>query len=260
LDARWGQSNTHHLFDELLRQGIPVPERPLHSFLAALARAPASDACSDGPALAIDLFRRMNRGAGPQVFLPTPYTYNIFMDYCCQARRLDLTLAAFRRLLRTGIGASVVAFSSLLRGLCDTKRTEEAMDVLHYRMPKLGCVPDVFSYTIVLKGLCDNGRSQRALEILCTMGKGGACLPNAVAYNTVIYGFFKAGEAAKACDLFHDMVQQGIPPSVATYTTIIDALCKARAMDKAEVILQHMIDSGVLPNHMTYHSLIHGYF
>jgi hypothetical protein len=94
LSGTFSPGDAHHLFDELLRQGIPVPERPLHSFLAALARAPASDACSDGPALAIDLFRRMNRGAGPQVFLPTPYTYNIFMDYCCRARRLDLTLAA----------------------------------------------------------------------------------------------------------------------------------------------------------------------
>jgi pentatricopeptide repeat protein len=169
--------DAHHLFDELLHQGTPVPERPLDGFLAVLARAPASDACSDGPALAIDLFCRMNRGAGPQVFRPTRYTYDIFMDCCCRTRRLDLTLAAFGRLPRTGIGVNVVAFSSLPRGLCHAKRTEEAMCVLLNRMPKLGCVPDVFSYTIVLKGLCGNGRSQRALEILCTMGKGGACLP-----------------------------------------------------------------------------------
>ncbi|GJN32989.1 hypothetical protein PR202_gb21541 [Eleusine coracana subsp. coracana] len=108
----------------------------------------------------------MIQGAGPRVFSPTSYTYDILMHCCCRVRRLDLTLAAFGCLLRTGMGANVFAFSSLLRGLCDAKRTEEAMDVLLHRMPKLGCVPDVVSYIILLKGFCDSGRSQHALEIL----------------------------------------------------------------------------------------------
>jgi pentatricopeptide repeat protein len=212
--------DTHYLFDELLCQGTSVPVCPQNGFLAVLARALASDACSDGPPLAIDLFCHMNRGADLQVFLPTPYTYDIFMGCCCRACSLDLMLAAFGRFLMIDMGTNdVIAFSSLLRGLCDVKRKEEAKDELLYRMSKLGCVLDVFSCTIVLKGLCGNGRSLRALEILWTEGTGGACLQNVVAYNTLICSFFKEGEAAKACDLFHEMVQQGIPPSVATYST-----------------------------------------
>uniref|UniRef100_M8D6L3 Uncharacterized protein n=1 Tax=Aegilops tauschii TaxID=37682 RepID=M8D6L3_AEGTA len=52
--------DAHHLFDELLRQAIPVLGRSLNGFLAALARAPDSFACSDGPALALAVFNRVS--------------------------------------------------------------------------------------------------------------------------------------------------------------------------------------------------------
>jgi pentatricopeptide repeat protein len=105
-------------------------------------------------------------------------------------------------------------------------------------MPKLSCVPNVVSYLILLKGFCDDRRCQRALDLLRMMAeKGGGFSPDIVAYTTVIHGFFKEDEIAKACDLFHEMVQQGIRPDVVTYKCIIDALCKVRAMDKAEEIL-----------------------
>jgi pentatricopeptide repeat protein len=121
--------------------------------------------------------------------------------------------------------ASVISFNYLFKGLCNTKRTDEAMDVLLHKMPKLGCVPHVISYLIRLKGFCDDRRCQRALDLLRMMAeKGGGFSPDVVAYNTVIHGFFKEGEIAKACDLFHEMVQQEIRPDVATYNSIIDAV------------------------------------
>ncbi|KAI4979648.1 hypothetical protein ZWY2020_016401 [Hordeum vulgare] len=51
----------HQLFDEMLRQPVPVSARALNGLFVALARAPPSTACTDGPALAIDLFNCMAR-------------------------------------------------------------------------------------------------------------------------------------------------------------------------------------------------------
>jgi pentatricopeptide repeat protein len=108
-------------------------------------------------------------------------------------------------------------------------------------MSELGCVPNVISYNIVLKRLCEDRRSQQALDLLLTLAReGGGCSPDVVSYSTVIHGFFREGEIGKACNLFHEMVQQGVVPSVATYNSVIDALCKAKAMDKAELILRQM--------------------
>ena len=75
----------------------------------------------------------------------------------------------------------------------------------------------------------------------------------------VMDGLFKEGEVSKACDLFHEMIQQGVVPTVGTYNSVIDALCKARAMDKAEVVLRSMVHNGAQPDAVTYNSLIQGY-
>ncbi|VAH13322.1 unnamed protein product [Triticum turgidum subsp. durum] len=254
--------DAHKLFDELLGQATPVPERSLNGFLAALARAPASGACiRDGPALAVALFNRVCREeAGAQVAALTVCTYNILMDCCCRARRPDLGLALFGCFLRKGLKTDQTGANTFLKCLCYAKRTDEAVNVLLHRMSELGCVPNAVSYNTVLKGLCDNSMSQRALDLLqMVAGKGGGCFPDVVAYSTVIHGFFKEGETGKACSLFHEMMQQGIVPSVVTYNSIIDALCKVREVDKAELVLRQMVAKGAQPDTVTYNCMINGY-
>ncbi|CAD6253393.1 unnamed protein product [Miscanthus lutarioriparius] len=260
LSGTFRPEEAHHLFDELLRQANPVPERALNGFLSALARAPSSAACRDGPALAVALFNRASRADGPQVLSPTVCTYGILMDCCTRAHHPEQTLAFFGQVLKTGLGVNTIMITNLLKGLCEAKRTYEALDILLHRMPELGCVPDVFSYCILLKSLCNNGKSGQAYELLRMMAeRKAACSPDVVAYNTVIDGFFKEGDVAKACDLFNEMVQRGISPNLATYNSVVHALCKARAVDKAEAILRQMVDKGVLPNNRTYNNLIYGY-
>ena len=69
------EADAHHLFDELLHQSARVPERALNGFLAALARAPLSSGCGNGPALVVALFNRMSRdSAARRVLPPTVHT------------------------------------------------------------------------------------------------------------------------------------------------------------------------------------------
>uniref|UniRef100_A0A8I6WEX4 Pentatricopeptide repeat-containing protein n=1 Tax=Hordeum vulgare subsp. vulgare TaxID=112509 RepID=A0A8I6WEX4_HORVV len=128
------------------------------------------------------------------------------MDSCCRARRPDLGLAFFGRFrfMRTGLKADQIVANSLLKCLCHSKLTDEAVNVLLHRMSEFGCVPDAISYSIILKSLCDDSRSQQALYLLEMVRKGDACSLDVVAYSTVIDGFFKV---SKACNLFHEMMQ-----------------------------------------------------
>jgi pentatricopeptide repeat protein len=207
--------DAHHLFDALLSQANPVPVRFLNAFLAALARAPAG---REGPTLAVDLFNRvLLEEGGLQVAPLSVHTYGILMDCCCRARRPDLGLAIFRRLLRTGLKTDQITANTFLKCLCYTEQTDEAVNMLLHRMPDLGCVPDAFSYSFVLKGLCDNSRSQQALDLLQMVVKEeGACSLDVVVYNTVIHGLCNEGGVSKACNLFHGMMQQGVVPDAVT--------------------------------------------
>ncbi|KAF6982343.1 hypothetical protein CFC21_000745 [Triticum aestivum] len=204
--------HVHHLFDKLLRQATPVPERSLNGFLAALAHAPDSSACKDGPALVLAIFNRVSREeAGLRVATPAICTYCILMDCCCRARRRDLGLAFFGRLVRTGLKTNQIAANNLLKCLCHAKRTDEAVSVLLHRMSDLGCAPNCILYNTVLKSLCEDSRSQQALDLLQMMAKeGGVCSPSLVKYNTVIHGFFKEGQVSKACNLYHEMMSKGL--------------------------------------------------
>ncbi|KAK1632995.1 hypothetical protein QYE76_007310 [Lolium multiflorum] len=252
--------HAHDLFDELLHQDTPVPARALSGFLAALARAPASTACSDGLSLAFALFNRMPRGDGAPVPPPTVHTYGILLDCCYRARQPDLALTIFGRFLRAGLKANIVIVGILLKVLCRAKRTDEAADVLLHRMPHLGCVPDAISYNTVIKGLCDDSRSQHALELLRMMAKQEAsCSPDVVSYTTVIHGFLKEGKFSAASNLFHEMVQQGVVPNVVTYSSMIDALCKRGRSREARQILDCAILKGLKPDIVAYSTMLHGY-
>ena len=92
--------------------------------------------------------------------------YSILISCLCRMGRLEHGFAAFGLILKTGWRVDVVVINQLLKGLCDAKRVDEAMDVLLLLMPKVGCTPSVVSYSVVLKGLCDGKRAEEALELL----------------------------------------------------------------------------------------------
>ncbi|KAK1601236.1 hypothetical protein QYE76_016764 [Lolium multiflorum] len=249
--------DAHDMFDDLLLQATPVPERALTSFLAAVARA---QACSDGLSLVVALFNRMPRCDGTPVAPPTVHTYGILLDSCCRARQPDLALAFFGRFLRVGLKANNIIVNTLLKVLCHAKRTDEAVDVLLHRMPHLGCVPDAISYTTVIKGLCDDSRSQHALDLLRMMAKQeAACSPDVVSYNTVIHGLLKEGKFSTTSNLFNEMVQQGVVPDAVTYSSIIGALCKRGRSREARQILDCGILKGLKPDIVAYTTMLHGY-
>jgi pentatricopeptide repeat protein len=235
-----------------------VPARFLNAFLTALGRAPTG---REGPALAVALFNRVHREEGGLQVAPLSLrTYNILMDCCCRARRPDLGLAIFGRLLRMGLKANQITANTFLKCLCYAKQTDKAVNTLLHRMSDLGCAPDAFSYSFVLKGLCDNGRSQQALDLLQMLAKqGGACSLNVVVYNTVIHGLCNEGQVSKACNLFHEMVQRQVVPNAVTYSMIIQGLLKEGEVSKAELVIQQMADEGVQPDKVAYYSMIHGY-
>jgi len=119
--------------------------------------------------------------------------------------------AVFGLILKMGWRVNEIAINQLLKGLCDAKRVDEAMDILLRRMPEFGCTPNVVTYNTLLKGFYNEKRAQEALELLHMMAAdgGGSCPPDVVAYSTVINGFFREGQVDTAYGLFHEMLDWG---------------------------------------------------
>ncbi|KAG8044070.1 hypothetical protein GUJ93_ZPchr0109g40562 [Zizania palustris] len=245
LSGTLGPDDARHLFDEVLR-GCDLANAP-NALLSALARAPPSAACSDGPGLAVELFKRMDRCASPQA-APTVYTYNILIDCYRRAHRPDLGLATFGRLLRSGLGLNVVAYNTVIDGFFKKGKVDKAYDLFR-EMEKHGISPNVVTYSLTIHGLCKSNAMDKAFDLFCEMKKQGIS-PDVVTYNSTIDGLCKSKAMDKAYDLFCEMEKQGISPDVVTYTSTIDGFCKSKAMDKAEKVLQQMLDAGVQPDNM----------
>ncbi|KAG8100926.1 hypothetical protein GUJ93_ZPchr0165g33617 [Zizania palustris] len=163
----------------------------------------------------------MDRCASP-LAAPTGSTYNILIDCYRRAHRLDLGLAIFGRLLKTGLGQNVVAYNTIIDGFFKEGEVDKAYDLF---------------------------REMKKTRHFTRCGHLYLNHPWAV----------QSKAMDKAYDLFHEMKKQGISPDVVTYNSTIDGLCKSKAMDKAEMVLQQMLDAGVQPVNITYNSLINGY-
>ena len=93
-----------------------------------------------------------------------------------------------------------------------------------------------------------NARARRGLE---------RQLPDTITYNSLIYAC--ADDDVKAMGLYHDMVSNGINPTVRTYVALIVALSRSKRGSKvteAEKIFKAAIDDGVTPNEFLFTALM----
>ena len=196
-----GLDDALELFDELLHHATPSSVIAVNKLLTAISGARGRGSSSE---LVPSLFNRMARACSSKV-APYLHTYNILINCFRRMGRLELGIAAFGLILKTGwrvdgIRVDGIVINQLLKGLCDSKCASEAMDIMLRRMPEFGCTPNVVSYNVILKGLCEEKRAEEALQLLHMMSDDGCgnCPPNVVSYTIVINGFFRDGQVDRA--------------------------------------------------------------
>ena len=88
-----------------------------------------------------------------------------------------------------------------------------------------GFKPDVVAYTSIIKGLCDAGSVEEAFkffnEMLC---QGPESQPDIVTYNILINALCNQGSVSQAIDLLNRMLDHGCNPSKGTCNIFLRAL------------------------------------
>jgi pentatricopeptide repeat protein len=272
--------DAHKLFDELLGQATPLPERSLNGLLAALARAPASDACRDGPALAISLFNRVSRAEAvrPQVAPFTDRTYSIVVECCCLARRLDLALAFFGRFLRkalspyeviadtlrrclpislpSAVWSPIAAFSAATErvraGKLSPKDAHHLFDAL---LRQDNPVPARFlNAFLTALGRAPTGREGPALAVALFnrvhREEGGLQVAplSLHTYNILMDCCCRAPRPDLGLAFFGRLLGMGLKADQITANTFLKCLCYAKQIDEAvNTLLHRMFDLGCAP-------------
>ncbi len=107
----------------------------------------------EGAVLALALLEEM-RGKGLR---PDTTTYNILVDVCCKAGRLDAARGLLPTMKAERRGPDRLTFNSLAHGYLRARRFEEAWAVLE-EMQQAGCRPDAYTHRLGLKALAALGR------------------------------------------------------------------------------------------------------
>lgn len=197
---------------------------------------------------------------------------NAVMEACVHCGDVDAALKIFEEMLKPeSCGVDSVTYGTLLKGLGDARRIDEAFQVLEsvekgtaMGNPKLSAVM-IFG---LLNALIEAGDLRRANGLLARYGyvlhEGGR--PSILMYNLLMKGYINSGLPQAALNVHEEMSHQGLDPDRLTYNTLIFACTKTGNLDAAMCFFEEMKEKGemngyevILPDAVTYTTLLKGF-
>ncbi|XP_027342364.1 pentatricopeptide repeat-containing protein At3g61520, mitochondrial-like [Abrus precatorius] len=194
---------------------------------------------------------------------PSVVTFGILVNHLCKARRIDEALEVFDKFRgkgernKVGVEVDVVLFDTLIDGLCNVGREEHGLSLLQEMKTENKIRPNSFTYNCLIHGFCRAGNIDKACELFSQMIEEGV-QPNVVTLNTLVHGLCKHGRVQGAVEFFNEMKGKGLKGNVATYAVLISALCRVNKSDKAMQCFEEMLSSGCSPDAIVYNRLISG--
>ncbi|THF99020.1 hypothetical protein TEA_017935 [Camellia sinensis var. sinensis] len=167
-----------------------------------------------------------------------------------------LLMSLFKEMSRKRLLPDTVTYTTLIGGLCQTRRPRDALLLLD-EMQTHGQIPDPFTYSTLLDGLCNNQLLDEALALFKKLENTGLA-PNIVIYSNLIQGMCKTGKLDDARKLYLSISAKGLKPDVRTYNIMINGLCKGRLIDEASELLLKM-EEGCSANFYSYNTLVQGF-
>ncbi|KAK7293672.1 hypothetical protein RJT34_16544 [Clitoria ternatea] len=197
---------------------------------------------------------------------------NAVMEACVRCGDIDSAVRIFDEMKsHDGCGVDTVTYATLLKGLGEARRVDEAFELLEsvgngtaIGSPMLSA-PLIFG---LLNALIEAGELRRANGLLACYGfvfradgKFSVSL-----YNILMKGYINSGCPNTAINLRNEILHQGIMPDRLTYNTLILACIESKRLDTAIQFFEEMkdkaqkfINDDLFPDVVTYTTLLKGF-
>eukprot|EP00897_Mesotaenium_endlicherianum_P009715 jgi/Mesen1/8772/ME000524S08067 len=197
-------------------------------------------------------------------------TMNAALGACVQCEDMDRAMALYKEMVKhKGVGADSITYGTLLKGLGQAKRLDDAFELLE-RMES-GTAPGRPELTEVhlntlMNACAEAGEALRARGLLqryraFAPGQG----PSTLTYNLLIKGYARSDNPLEALKLVEEMQLLGLAPQRHTYNSLILACVRGGDLEKAIDLLEEMKADGrrsnsdkLLPDVVTYTTLLKG--
>eukprot|EP00850_Spirogloea_muscicola_P010366 SM000060S19698 [mRNA] locus=s60:584769:590244:- [translate_table: standard] len=196
---------------------------------------------------------------------------NAVLAACVHSDKVDRALQVFRDMTAAGgVGADSVTYGTLIKGLGQAKRLDDAFELLESMengtapgRPQLNAV----HINTLINACAEAGDALRARGILQryrTFGQGSSG-PSTFTYNLLIKGYARSDNPLEALKIANEMRLLGLPLQRVTYNSLILACVRGWDFDKALDFLDEMKSearrlktSRLLPDVVTYTTLLKG--
>ncbi|KAJ0090623.1 hypothetical protein Patl1_12681 [Pistacia atlantica] len=164
---------------------------------------------------------------------------NAVLEACVHCGDIDLALKFFDDMSQPeSCGVDNVTYGTLLKGLGESRRIDEAFQILEAVEKGAAVGSPKLSAPLIcglLNALIEAGDLRRANGLLARYGfllrEGGN--PSVLLYNLLMKGHINAGSPEVVLTLHEEMLDLGLEPDRLTYNTLIFACVKSEKLDVA---------------------------
>lgn len=190
-------------------------------------------------------------------FRPNSVTFSTLIHGLCEVGRLDEAFSLKDEMCEKGCQPSTRTYTVLIKALCDISLTDKALSLFDEMVVKR-CKPNVHTYTVLIDRLCREGKIEEANGMCGRMLQDGL-FPGVVTYNVLINGYCKRGRIIAAFELLALMEKRTCKPNIRTYNELMEGLCRMNKSYKAVHLLKRVVDGGLFPDEVTYNILVDGF-
>ncbi|TVU48297.1 hypothetical protein EJB05_07929 [Eragrostis curvula] len=207
---------------------------------------------------AVEIFDWFRRERGHEVNV---IHYNVVLCTVGRARRWNLVLMLWHEMHSSGVDPDNSTYGTLIDACCKGGK-ERAAFLWLGDMCKRGLIPDEVTMSIVLQAYKKTGEYEKAecfferWSLEYDRKTEGHPRYSLYTYNTLIDTYGKSGQLEKVSDTFHQMLREGVAPSVVTFNTMIHVWGKHRRMERVASLVSMMEEYQCFPDTRTYNILI----
>lgn len=187
------------------------------------------------------------------VFPLSTKSFNIILNGWCNLSPNSREAERFwMEMRKRKLKLDVVSFASIISCYSKTGNLNKVLKLFN-QMKQMGIEPDRKVYNAVIHSLAKGGLVKEAINLMKSMEEEKGIVPNAVTYNSLMKPLCKLRRLEEAREVFTEMVQRGVSPTIRTYHALFRIL---RPGEQVFGFLENMRRTGCCPNHDTYIMLI----
>ncbi|CAD5335587.1 unnamed protein product [Arabidopsis thaliana] len=189
---------------------------------------------------------------------PQAQAYASLIEGYCREKNVRQGYELLVEMKKRNIVISPYTYGTVVKGMCSSGDLDGAYNIVK---EMIASVPDSFVYTTLVDGCCRLNDVERAITIFGTNKKG--CASSTAPFNALINWVFKFGKTELKTEVLNRLMDGSFDrfgkPNDVTYNIMIDYLCKEGNLEAAKELFHQMQNANLMPTVITYTSLLNGY-